>query len=114
MALSELQEAQVARLLAPLCNAPALARVADQLRHGYRIDGNAVELFESRPAFRAPHQWQDRPVAKFRYVATRRTWRLYCQFRDLKWHAYEPCFESRDLGRLVAEVQRDPTAIFWG
>ena len=114
MALSEVQQAQVAKLLAPLCHSPGLARVADRLRHGYRIKGNAVELFESRPAFRAPRQWQDHAVAKFRYVATRRVWQLYCQFRDLKWHAYKPCFESRNLGRLVAEVERDPTGIFWG
>jgi len=114
MPLSELQQAQIAKLLTPLCHSPALARVADRLRHGYRINGNAVELFESRPAFRPPHHWEDHAVAKFRYVATRRVWRLYCQFRDLKWRAYEPCFESRDLGRLVAEVDRDPTGIFWG
>jgi len=114
MALSELQQAQVARLLTPLCQSPALARVADQLRHGYRTRGNEVELFASRPAFRPPHAWQDDPIAKFKYVGTRRVWQLYCQMSDLKWHRYEPRFESTDLSTLVREVTQDPTGIFWG
>src|SRR2546430_10100462 len=41
----------------------------------YRIEGNAVVLYEERPAFRAPHGWQEMVVAKFTYVGTQREWR---------------------------------------
>jgi hypothetical protein len=114
MPLSELQQAQVAKLLAPMITRPSLARVADKLRLGYRVDGNAIVLFESRPAFRPPHHWEDYPVAKFRYLKSRQEWHLYCQFSDLRWHRYEPFSESRTLAPLVREVERDPTGIFWG
>jgi hypothetical protein len=54
------------------------------------------------------------PVAKFRYVATRQVWELYCRFRDLKWHRYKPRPQSRSFQTLLDEVEKDPTCIFWG
>jgi hypothetical protein len=71
-------------------------------------------LFERRPSFLKPEIWHEQPVAKFRVNKRRATWQLFCVFRDLKWPAYEPLRESADLAELVAEVQRDPTGIFWG
>jgi Protein of unknown function (DUF3024)/Domain of unknown function (DUF6429) len=71
-------------------------------------------LFESRPSFLQRSQWQEQPVAKFKFNKTRATWQLYCMFRDLKWHRYEPFPESPDIAALVAEVREDPTGIFWG
>jgi hypothetical protein len=112
--LSELQHAQVTKLLTAFCESRVPAAVRDQLRHGFRIDGNAVELFESRPAFLPPHDWKEQPVAKFRYVVSRRHWQLYCQYRDLKWHEYEPRPSAASFEVLLREVAEDPTGIFWG
>jgi hypothetical protein len=53
-------------------------------------------------------------VAKFMYVGTRREWRLYCQHRDLKWHAYQALPVSSSFAKLLDEVDADPTGIFWG
>jgi hypothetical protein len=112
--LSALQIALVERLLRPVCEPPPDPTVAAQLRHGYRLDGYSVVLFESRPGFRAPHDWQDHDVAKFRFVKVTGEWQLFCQFRDLRWHAYEPLPRSLQQDVLVDEVMRDPTGIFWG
>ena len=112
--LSRLQSALVAKLLAPICVPHPDPAVASKLRHGYRIDEYSVILFESRPAFLSPREWQDHDVAKFRFVKSREVWQLFCQFRDLKWHAYEPLPESPELEALVSEVRKDPTGIFWG
>ena len=114
MALSDLQGTQVARLLKPLCQDSPDPSVRAQLRHGYRIDGNRVILFESRVQWDDHSKWFEHPVAQFRFVASIQRWRLYCMFRDLKWHGYEPLPEAPDLATLVAEVKRDPTGIFWG
>lgn len=110
--LSEIQRAQAAKLLAPLCDVPPHAR--DQLRIGFRFDGPSIVLYESRPRFRAPTEWGVHDVAQFRYMKQRDVWRLYCQFRDLRWRAYDPLPEAPSLARLVAEVTDDPTGIFWG
>lgn len=112
--LSELQTILVERSLAPLCAPDPDPEVSSQLRLGYRIENSSVILFESRPGFRPPHEWRDRDVAKFTFVNAAGVWRLFCQFRDLKWHAYEPLAESPNFSVLVAEVRTDPTGIFWG
>jgi hypothetical protein len=114
MALTPLQEAQVTKQLAAYCEARVPARVRDQVRLGFRIDGHAVELLESRPSMDDPRVWREQGVAKFRYVASRGVWHLYCQFRDLKWHEYRPRPTARSFAVLLAEVDRDPTGIFWG
>jgi hypothetical protein len=112
VALTEIQKAQIDKLLTPYCAKRVPAPVRSKVRVGYRIDGNAVVLYEERPAFQPPHNWQEMVVAKFIYVGTRREWRLYCQHRDLKWHAYQALPASSSFAKLLDEV--DPTGIFWG
>ena len=110
--LSTLQQAQAAKLLAPLCVVPPQAQA--EVRLSVRFEGPAAILLESRPRFQDPSEWGEHPIAKFRYVKGSRTWRLFCQHRDLQWHTYAPLPESLDLATLVAEVREDPTGIFWG
>jgi hypothetical protein len=113
-ALPDVQRAQVDTLLGPMCKPHPNPSVAAEVKRGYRVDRTSVVLFESRPSFLKPDVWQEQPVAKFQFTRSRATWRLYCMFRDLKWHAYEPLPESTDLSELVRQVQADPTGIFWG
>jgi hypothetical protein len=112
--LSELQEREARKLLAPLVELPDDPRIKAQVRKDIRVEGTAIVLFESRPRFDRPAEWLEHPVAKFRYVKSRRVWELYCMLRDLKWHHYEPLPEAPALANLVQEVRRDPTGIFWG
>jgi len=114
MALTQLQEAQVSTLLSAYCQARVPARVRDQVRLGFRIEGHAVELLESRPSLDDSRVWHEQAIAKFRYGAAKGVWRLYCQFRDLKWHEYKPHPSARSFAQLLDEVDRDPTGIFWG
>lgn len=114
MALSELQLARVTQRLSTYCEARVPQQVRDKLRLCFRIQGNEVVLFEERPAFHPPHDWRESPVAKFKYVAARRVWRLYCRHRDLKWHEYRRRPTARTFDALLAEIDADPTGIFWG
>ena len=112
--LSDVHLKQVKRLLDPLCVPHPEARVRDQLRYGYRVEGPAVVFFESRPRYDRPSDWLDHEIAKFRFTKSTGQWTLYCQFRDLKWRAYQPFPHAADLAELVAEMRRDPTCIFFG
>lgn len=114
MAFTQIQRAQIDRRLSKFCESRVPAHVCDKLRLGYRIGPNDVVLFESRPSFRRPQEWRDEDIAKFRYVKAAEEWRLYCQFRDLKWRAYAPLPSAKDFATLLDEVDRDPTGIFWG
>jgi hypothetical protein len=105
---------QAARLMAPFCRPSPDPAVRAKVRVDYRFDGPAVVLFESRPRLFNPAEWGEEPVAKFRYVASRQLWRLFCMHRDWKWHRYALLPESGSLAELVDEVRRDPSGIFWG
>jgi hypothetical protein len=114
VALSEIQRAQVMKGLGAFCEARVPRSVRDKVRVGFRIKGGGVVLFEERPAFQPPHEWREMQIAKFKYVSTQRLWRLYCQRRDLRWHAYGALPAARTFDKLLAEVVADPTGIFWG
>ena len=114
MALTEVQKAQVHKQLTAYCAKRVPAAVRSKVRVGYRIEGNAVILYEERPAFRPPYDWQEMVVAKFTYVDTQGKWRLSCQHRDFRWHTYQALPTASSFAELLDEVDADPTGIFWG
>ena len=56
----------------------------------------------------------DVPIARLRYTVAHKTWTLFSRDRNLRFHAYELQQPSRDIDDLLAEIDRDPTHIFWG
>jgi hypothetical protein len=83
LAIRELDRKRIERLMTAYC-ARVPERVRDKLRHGFRIAGSTVELFEERPVWNDARRWMEESVAKFLYVATRDLWQLYCMHQDLK------------------------------
>ena len=114
MPLSEIQLADVNRRLGAFCATRVPPDARREFRIGFRIAGNAVVLFEERTASWNPEEWRALDVAKFRWVATRKVWQLFCQHRDSRWHGYEELPESATFAKLLDEVAADPTGIFWG
>lgn len=88
--------------------------VRDKLQIKYKWEGNAVILFEFRPSWRDPDVWLEEPVAKFRYVQSRREWQLFYMARTLKWKAFPVRPTAKKFETLLAEVERDSTGLFWG
>ena len=114
MALPEDVRAKAAETLSTYCSARVPDKYKDKLRLGFRFRGNSVTLFEGRPAFTRPDIWIDSVVAQFRYDAETKLWTLYCADRNSRWHKYWDFDPSPDLMALLAEVDADPTGIFWG
>ena len=114
MRLSEIQHADVTRRLGAFCAARVPPHARSQVRLGFRVEGNAVVLFEERPSFVRPNEWGQSEVAKFRWVASRKVWQLFCKFSNGRWRGYEPFPESPTFAKLLDEVAADPTGIFWG
>jgi hypothetical protein len=75
-----------------------------------------VAIVECRPPWPgdAGAEWTRLPVARLRYAKATRLWSLYWCDRNRKFHAYEPMPASASVEELLAELDRDPTAIFWG
>ena len=86
----------------------------DKVLEGQRIEGYAIELFFVRPAFNRPGQTVEESIAKVRYVASRRVWRLFWKRADLKWHGYEPRRETKSLGAALQVIDEDAYNCFFG
>lgn len=107
-------KASVDQELAAYCEKKIPERVKDQLRLVRAWDGNMVALIEQRPRWNDPSTWLDRPIAQFRYHPTSDDWTIYWRDQHQRWHIYKEHSGSRAFFRLLAEVDQDPTHIFWG
>jgi hypothetical protein len=80
------------------------------------VDPRAVTIFECRPPWRedfGPH-WTRFPVARLRYTKARKEWAIYWRDRNLRFHLYDLVEPNPHVTRLLAEIDADPTCIFWG
>jgi hypothetical protein len=59
-------------------------------------------------------EWTRFPIARLRYTKVSKTWELYWRDRNLRFHAYDRTRPSANIDELLAEIDRDPTGIFWG
>ncbi len=114
MALSEFEEKRIEKLFAAFCQARVPAQYHDQIRIEFRIKGEEVTLYESRPHYRDKSTWFSTSIARFKKKSKAESWQLYCADRNNKWHIYQGCPPNRDIEKLLTEVNNDPTGIFWG
>jgi len=88
--------------------------IRDKLDHGYRFDGQSVELYDIRPDFRDPSIKRETPFAKATYVRAKNHWRIFWMMSDLKWHSYDPNKEVNSLSRFLEVVHKDEHCCFFG
>ncbi len=114
MALSEFTRRQVAVKLKAFCDRRVPARLHAEVRLGWKFRGDTVTLYESRPCFPEMVEWVNIPIAQFRFDPEAKTWELYQADRNGRWHWYINAVATPDFDALLAEVDDDPTGIFWG
>ena len=96
------------------------ARVPEDLRGEVRVEADIAErhltIVECRPPWRADFgpEWTRLPIARLRYTKATRAWSLYWCDRNLNFHEYDRVSATASVEDLLAEIDRDPTAIFWG
>ncbi len=98
---------------------PAPVRKEVRLEVSFRDNG--ATIYERRPPFLSSFipaekngEWTRLSVAQFRFDARTQQWTLYCADRNSRWHVYDDVDASERLEHLIAEVDADPTGIFWG
>lgn len=93
-----------------------LPRAIDQVKVDLVESRGAVTIVERRPPWREDYgpEWTEQGIARFRYVAKDKLWTLYWRDRNQRWHKYDLVPPSADILKLLDEVDRDPTGIFWG
>nr|WP_221623138.1 DUF3024 domain-containing protein [Micromonospora globispora] len=75
-----------------------------------------LTIVECRAPWRADmgSEWTRLPVARLRYTKSTGTWTLYHRDRNLRFHRYDLTPPTGNMAELLDELDRDPTAIFWG
>jgi DUF3024 family protein len=96
-------------------NSSLPAHVTSQLRYELDLYRNALTLVECRPV--VPHDpgsdWFRVPFARLRFTRSR-GWELYWSDRNSDFHVYEPVEPTQNVAMLLAEIDDDPTCIFFG
>ena len=114
MAFSELELKRIEQAVGEWCRRRSPAHLKDKLRLEYSIKGHEVVIFERCSKWDNPIERIESPVAKLKFIRSANKWRLYWQRADLKWHEYHGLSTSEDLSDLVAEIDADPLACFFG
>ena len=101
--------------VAAFCERRVPADLADEIRLEYRVRGNGITMVERRPPWHpdAGTEWSTVTVAQVRYDDVTGKWSLFAPDSHGRWHACDGAAAS-NLDRLLAEVDAEPTGIFWG
>jgi DUF3024 family protein len=114
VAISELTLRRAQKMLDDYAEAKVPGHIRDEIQILHRKRGNAIVLYERRPHWQDPSQHTEMPVARFVYAPEDDTWSLQYADRNDRWHLFEGMCGVRDFSELLAEVEADHTAIFWG
>lgn len=113
MALPPLTRQLADHLLGAFCTKRSPANLREQIRVSHTIRGNAITIHEHRVAWDDPRSWTMMKVAVVQYHSANGAWVLFCFDRNARRRSY--CARpTTDLAVLLAEVDKDPTGIFWG
>jgi hypothetical protein len=58
-------------------------------------------------------EWTSFSVPRLRYTKARMEWAIYWRDRNLKYHLYDPVEPTPSVESVFAEIDADPTCIFW-
>jgi hypothetical protein len=97
------------------------SRVPDDLRDEIRVEcsrrGKSITIVERRPPWKAEPanlEWTSSRIAQLRYDDASSAWTLYCPDASGRWWLYDRVAPSSSIDPLLAEIDEDPTGIFWG
>lgn len=112
VALPDLDLARIKRW----CEGRVPLSAQDQVRLEFEVAGMSVTIVERRAPWHddPSPEWTRLPIARLRFSATTRSWSLFWRDRNEKFHSYPPLPASPTVQTLLDEIDRDPTAIFWG
>jgi len=88
--------------------------VRDQVDLGFRVKNQSIEIFEIRSLWNNPDKIIEEMQAKTTYIKKTKTWKVYWQRADLKWHSYQPMPEVDALEDFLTLVSKDEHCCFKG
>ena len=86
----------------------------DQIDIGYTFEDGILEIFEIRPKWKSINVKINSPVARVKYIKSRKLWRIYWMRASGKWELYEPKEDVKDLSEFFKVIEEDKHGCFWG
>lgn len=114
MAFSEIELKRIDKVVGGLCRKRTPEQYKAELSFEYRITGHDVLILEIRPMWNNPQEKTELSVAKLKFNRTKNLWQLYWKRASGKWLKYGEHPESKDLSRLVDEIDQDSFGCFFG
>ena len=115
MPLPALARTLAEKKVGEFCKKRVPPHVLDKVKLSYKTRGNSVTIFENRAPWHPDiKKWTSMPVAQMRFDEKTGKWILFCADRNDKWHEYYDFEPTKDIDKILAEINEDPTGIFWG
>jgi hypothetical protein len=114
MALSEFEIKRYEKPIKAYCASKYPAHIRNELYLDYAIKDQSIILFTVRPQWNDPSKTSEGMIAKVTYVKSKKTWKLYWQRADLKWHGYEPKPEVKSVEDFIETIEADDYGCFYG
>lgn len=115
MPLSSLVKTLVEKKVGEFCKKRVPPHVLDKVNLSFKIRGNSVMIFENRAPWHPDMKgWTSMPIAQIRFDEKIGQWTLFCADRNDKWHEYYEMEPTKDIDKILVEIDEDPTGIFWG
>ena len=88
----------------------------DEMRVEVDETPRRLTIFDCRPPWSdlIGPEWTRTPIARLGYVNKRSEWTLYWADRNSKFQRYRDTEPTQHVGELLAEIDADPTGVFWG
>lgn len=99
------------------CEARVPEEHLDEVRLESSRRGNTITITERRAPWnpqRIGTEWTSSKIAQLRFDPSSRRWSLFCRDRHEHWWPYDDITSSASVDPLLAEIDADPTGIFWG
>ncbi|MFC6236411.1 DUF3024 domain-containing protein [Longivirga aurantiaca] len=90
------------------------AEMQDQVTVECDVAPRHITLVECRPPWRGDGEWTRSPIARLRYTKSTGLWSLYWCDQHEAFHLYPYSSPTSTVADLLDEIDRDPTALFWG
>jgi len=99
-----------------LCDTRVPPEEREHVRVEIEPERQAVNIVERRPPWREDYgpEWSRQPIARLRYVASKRLWTLCYHRHTGRWERYPLLGPSHRLADLLDELAEDPICVFWG
>jgi hypothetical protein len=114
VSLSEFELKRIEKIFTHYCSTRVPEHLRSQIVLEYRVRGDEVTLFESRPVWDDHARWISGKVARFQKDTDAEIWNLYAADRDGSWIHYLPLPFHRDIEKLLQEVEKNESGAFWG